>query len=375
MKLSADGFVCVLDSEGKVLCHPQLRKMPEMRGMPMADAVLEQENGERVTLGKADATRTLAGRVVMTEGQMHYVATEAIPSIGGRLTVHQPEHGLAAAGTLATRGFVVPGALAGGSVLILTTLIGSLLMRRHDAALERVNEALEEEVKRRIAQALHTRDALITGLAKLADFRDNDTGAHLDRIAEYSVLLGEALRGRFPEIDDAWIATLRVASSLHDIGKVGIPDAVLLKPGRITLEERAVIEKHPLMGTDTLIAVREAMGEDALVEMSLRVALYHHERWDGKGYPMGVAAEQIPLEARVVALADVYDALTSKRVYKDAMPHGTVVGMILEGAGTQFDPAVVEAFGRIAGSFDEVRARLQPGQDEDGGPVAQAEAA
>jgi len=360
VRLSADGFLCVLDSEGKILCHPELRNNPSLRGMPMAGAVLEQGNGERVTLGAASQSRTLAGRVVMREGETHYVATEAVPSIHGRLTVHQPERGLAAVGTLATRGFLVPGAVAGSAVLILTTLIGSVLMRRHDRALERVNEGLEAELRRRVAKALHTRDAIITGLAKLADFRDNDTGAHLDRIAEYSVLLASALREQFTEIDDPWIATLRVASSLHDIGKVGIPDEVLLKPGRLTPEERAIMEQHPSIGTDTLIAVRKTMGEDPLVEMSLRVALYHHERWDGAGYPMKLAGAAIPLEARIVALADVYDALTSKRVYKDAIPHAEVVGVLRDGAGTQFDPAVVEGFLRVEGLFELVAARLRP---------------
>lgn len=360
VKLSADGFVCVLDSEGKVLCHPELRKSPEMRGMPMAGAVLEQEDGVRVALGAASRERTLAGRVAMGENETHYVATEAVPSINGRLTVHQPQAGLAAAGQMATKGFVVPGALAGAGVLIVTTLIGSMLMRRHDRAIEAVNDGLEAEVKRRVAKGLRTRDALVTGLAKLADFRDNDTGTHLDRIAEYAVLLARTLRERFPEIDEAWIETLRVASAMHDIGKVGVPDAILLKPGRFTPEERAEMEKHPTIGCDTLIAVRETMGEDALVEMSLRVALYHHERWDGAGYPTKLAGEAIPLEARIVALADVYDALTSRRVYKDAMPHPQAALLIREGAGTQFDPVVVEAFGRVEAAFDEARARLQP---------------
>jgi putative two-component system response regulator len=361
VKLSADGFVCVLDGEGKVLCHPQLRKMPELLGMPMAGAVLEQEDGEKVALGQASRDRTLAGRLVVTGNETHYVATEALPSINGRLTVHQPQKGLAVAGQMATRGFVVPGAIAGTGVLVVTTLIGSFLMRRHDRALEVVNEGLEAEVCRRVAKGLRTRDALITGLASLADYRDTDTGTHLDRIVEYCALLADAMRATCSEISDHWIATLRVAATLHDIGKVGIPDAILLKPGRLTPEERAAMEKHPLIAADTLIAVRNTMGQDPLVERSLRVALYHHERWDGTGYPMKLAGDEIPLEARIVALADVYDALTSRRVYKDALPHPAAVQAIRAGSGTQFDPAVVAAFLRIEHAFDEVRSRLQAG--------------
>lgn len=359
IKLSSDGFVCVLDAEGKVLCHPDLRRVPEMRGMPMNDAVLMTADHGQVRLGSApDAP--LAGAMDMGEGETHMVATTALPSIRGRLTVHQPQSGLASAGEIATDGIWIPFVAVGGVVVVLTGLIGHALVRRHDKVLEQVNEHLEHELQLRIVQSLHTRDALIRGLAKLADYRDTDTGTHLDRIAEYSALLADELRGSFPEITDAWIATLRTASSLHDIGKVGIPDAVLLKPGRFTPEEREIMERHPAIGTDTLIAVRETMGKDELVEMSVRVTLYHHERWDGKGYPMGLSGEMIPLEARIVALADVYDALTSKRVYKDAMAHDRVVDIIREGTGTQFDPAVVEAFLRVQDRFDTIRARLQP---------------
>lgn len=120
------------------------------------------------------------------------------------------------------------------------------------------------------------------------------------------------------------------------------------------------MERHPIIGTDTLIAVHKTMGHDDLVEMSIRITLYHHERWDGKGYPTGLAGEDIPLEARIVAVADVYDALTSKRVYKDAVPHDKVVQIIRDGAGTQFDPTLIEAFLKVAQTFNQVRSRLQP---------------
>ena len=247
-----------------------------------------------------------------------------------------------------------------GCVSLLATGVAlALLVRAHGSRLRAINASLEEEVGLRVGQLLRTRNAMIFGLAKLADFRDTDTGEHLDRICHYCTLLARELKKTEARITDDWIENLALASAMHDIGKVGVPDAILLKPGKFTPEERAEMEKHPNIGCDTLIAVRETMGEDALVEMSLRVALYHHERWDGNGYPMKMAGEAIPLEARIVALADVYDALTSKRVYKDAMPHAKAAAMIREGAGTQFDPAVVEAFSRIEAAFDEARERLQ----------------
>lgn len=256
---------------------------------------------------------------------------------------------------------IVAGAL-GVAILGLTGLATASLMRRHDEDMDAINAGLEAQVRGRVEQAMGTRDALISGLAKLAEFRDSDTGAHLDRIAAYSALLARAMRQKRPEITEDWIAMLRVASSMHDIGKVGIADAVLLKPGRLTQEERQQMQQHPAFGTDTLILVRERMGPDPLIEMSIRVTLYHHERWDGTGYPMKLAGTQIPLEARILALADVYDALTSRRSYKEPIPHAAAAGIIRDGTGTHFDPEVVEAFGRVEGEFDGARERMRTGE-------------
>lgn len=220
------------------------------------------------------------------------------------------------------------------------------------------------ETARRQKEVLKSRDALIFGLAKLAEYRDTDTGTHLERIASYSALLADAMRDRYSFIDDSWVETLRVASSMHDIGKVGIPDNILQKPGRLTDEERTVIERHPTLGAEVLTSIREKLNEDPLMDMSISITASHHERWDGKGYQKGLKQEEIDLSARVISVADVYDALTSKRVYKEAMPHEEAVRIIREGRGTQFDPDIVDAFERIADQFDSVRAATQDvGQD------------
>lgn len=216
-----------------------------------------------------------------------------------------------------------------------------------------------QEAEERQRSRVETRNTLIFGLAKLAEYRDTDTGAHLVRISEYAAVLGDALRDEFDEIDEAWIDTLRVASSLHDIGKVGIPDAVLKKAGRLTDDEREVIQQHTALGADALHAIRGRHGEDDLLEMSEAIAVAHHERWDGKGYPNGVAGDQIPLAARIISVADVYDALTSVRVYKPAMPHEQAAQIITEARGTQFDPAVVDAFVRQGETFDAIRRQHQ----------------
>ncbi len=224
--------------------------------------------------------------------------------------------------------------------------------------------ALKEAAERQ-KLIVAARDTLIFGLAKLAEYRDTDTGTHLERISEYTAVLADALRRDFPQIGDDWIQTLRVASSMHDIGKVGIPDRVLQKPGRLDDDERKVMQEHPGIGSETLRAIRQRAGagggdgadDDPLLAMSGEIAIAHHERWDGAGYPNRTAGDAIALSARIIAVADVYDALTSARVYKQAMSHAEARRIIREGRGTQFDPAVVDAFDRIEACFDEVRRR------------------
>ena len=210
------------------------------------------------------------------------------------------------------------------------------------------SRAYAESEKRRMlaerkSEVLEARNTLIFALAKLAESRDSDTGEHLERIAAYSRVLAEQLRASHPELSDVWILNLQLASSLHDIGKVGIPDAVLLKPGRLTAEERIIIERHPAIGADALDSIIARQPDDHLLRMARNIAASHHERWDGGGYPAKISGRDIPLEARIVSVADVYDALTSKRVYKPPMEHAQALALIVAGAGTQFDPQIVEA--------------------------------
>lgn len=205
------------------------------------------------------------------------------------------------------------------------------------------------------------RNALIFGLAKLADSRDPDSGAHLERLSVFSQMLARQMQamGLHEEITDEWVRELRLAAALHDIGKVGVADSALRKAGPLDEAERREIERHPQIAADTLLAIYQTMGEDTLIALSVQVALYHHEKWDGSGYPFRLKGEGIPLAARVVAVADVYDALTSERVYKSAMPHDEACVVINEGAGAHFDPGVVDAFNVVAEGFVGVRARLE----------------
>ena len=208
---------------------------------------------------------------------------------------------------------------------------------------------------------LEGRDMMIFSLAKLAESRDTDTGSHLERIREYSKVLATELMNwpKFECIVDAqFVELIYLTSPLHDIGKVGIPDSVLLKPGKLTSEEFEVMKRHTLIGGETLSASANAYPEASFIKMALDITLNHHERWDGTGYPFRLRGEQIPLCARIVAIADVYDALTTKRVYKDAYTHEEAVRIIYDSRGTHFDPDLVDAFAIVEEQMRVIRARL-----------------
>ena len=256
---------------------------------------------------------------------------------------------------------------AGMAVLLVLAITGvglTFIVNGYDSTLMRFNRMLEGEVERRTRQGLAIRNGLIFGLAKLADYRDTDTGRHLERICRYCELLATQLTTSHPEIDRAWIDRLKLASSMHDIGKVGIPDHILLKAGPLDTDERAQMEMHATIGADTLIAIRQHVGDDELLNMSVQVALCHHEKFDGTGYPSRLSGEEIPLAARIVALADVYDALTSKRVCKPPMTHERAVAIISEGRGRHFDPVIVDAFMAVHVQFDQSRVSLQTSDGE-----------
>lgn len=212
--------------------------------------------------------------------------------------------------------------------------------------------------------ALEGRDVTIFTLAKLAESRDPETGAHLERMREYCRILGSqlALEERNQDVlDGEYVQLLYLTSPLHDIGKVGIPDSVLLKPGRLTPEEFEVMKQHTVIGGKTLDAALRARPEVDFLTMGRDIAWTHHEWFDGSGYPLGLKGEQIPLSGRIVALADVYDALTTKRVYKPAFSHEDAKSIILKQEGSHFDPKVVGAFLSSEHRFLEVRERLGDG--------------
>jgi len=224
-----------------------------------------------------------------------------------------------------------------------------------------LNRNLEKLVVERTQELTRTQDTTILCLAGLAETRDPETGMHIERTRIYVKALAVALQDhpRFrDELDDKTIQLLFKSVPMHDIGKVGIPDSVLLKPGKLSAREWEMMKKHPILGGDALRRAEEQLGKDSFLRLASEIAYYHHERWDGGGYPFGKKGEEIPIAARFMALADVYDALVSKRVYKEAFSHEKAKQIILESRGTHFDPAVVDAFIRVEKKFNEISKEL-----------------
>ena len=206
-----------------------------------------------------------------------------------------------------------------------------------------------------------TRDITIFAMARLAEARDPETGAHLERVRNFARILADDLsrQPKFQQVVDAgFVQLLYQTSPLHDIGKIAIPDHVLLKPGRLDPEEYEIMKAHASLGAQTLAAAIEEFPEAAFLRMAHEIALSHHEKWDGSGYPFGLKGEAIPLSGRITALADVYDALTSRRVYKAASEHGVARSIILGGRGLHFDPSLIDAFLRREGEFRAVATRF-----------------
>jgi cyclic di-GMP phosphodiesterase len=213
--------------------------------------------------------------------------------------------------------------------------------------------------------SLESRDMVVFAMAQLAESRDRETGKHLERVRKYAQLLTRRLL-TFPEfadrIDDRFAQLIYETSPLHDIGKVGIPDAILLKQGKLNPQEFAIMQTHTTLGAATLDAALQKFPDADFLKFARDIVACHHEWYDGSGYPGGLKGEAIPLCARIVAVADVYDACTSNRVYRAAMPHDEAVKIIANGAGTHFDPVIVAAFLELADDFSYVCRELADAQ-------------
>lgn len=232
---------------------------------------------------------------------------------------------------------------------LLLRVRNNLQLSLASQALQRERDLLEVKVLQRTEQLGASYQAVIRCLTRAAGYKDNETGNHIMRIGESAALLARAYGMDLP-----WVELLRQAAPMHDVGKIGIPDSILSKPGRLTEEERTVMNTHAQIGHDIL----QDADPSPLLSLAAEIALHHHERWDGSGYPQGLAGEAIPLSARIVALCDVYDALRSPRPYKTAWPVEKAQAFIREQAGKHFDPQLVQLMESLFEHIEGVQSRL-----------------
>jgi putative two-component system response regulator len=237
---------------------------------------------------------------------------------------------------------------------VLARIKTHLQLRHLQVELVSHNLDLERRIGEQVKAVTASQLATIFALAKLAEARDDDTGQHIERVRTLSRLLAERMREmrlQVTQLTSAFIDDVCQTASLHDIGKVGTPDGILLKPGSLTMAEFAEMRKHCVLGASTLAVVLKRYPDNQFLRMGVDVARSHHEKWDGSGYPDGLAGPSIPLAARIVAVADVYDALTSRRCYRAAFSHEETSQMIRQGRASHFDPDVVTAFESLDGPF------------------------
>ena len=247
--------------------------------------------------------------------------------------------------------------------IVLARVRSQLALKASSDFLRDKNEYLEAEVVKRTREVSAIQDVTILAMASLAETRDSDTGNHIRRTQHYVRSLARKLSSH-PKFKDyltpATIAMLYKSAPLHDIGKVGIPDRILLKPGKLTPEEFEIMKTHTTLGRDAIAHAEQELGTDvAFLTMAKEIAYSHQEKWDGSGYPQGLAGDAIPISARLMAIADVYDALISRRVYKAAMPHAQAVEIIAMGKGRHFDPDMVDAFVDIQDHFNAIASTYQ----------------
>jgi putative two-component system response regulator len=242
--------------------------------------------------------------------------------------------------------------------IVLARVHAHLMLKAHSDFLRDKSAYLESEVAKRTAEVQAIQDVTIMAMASLAETRDNETGAHIRRTQLYVRRLAEQLQHhpRFSAyLTERTIELLYKSAPLHDIGKVGIPDGILLKPERLTSDEFEVMKSHARLGRTAIEEAERRLGMQVdFLTLAKEIAYGHHEKWDGTGYPEGLRGDTIPISARLMALADVYDALISKRVYKPAYSHQESCRIVSEGRGTHFDPDVADAFAAVADDFHQI---------------------
>lgn len=314
----------------------------------------------------ADPAKPRRGEIVLRDGP-HIAVAYALENGQGHVLIHLPT------ANLARRSAAMVGFLPAIGVMtffwtcaLLSIAVYVVLTRLHED-MNRERSRSATDALRQAQNLVRTRDAVIFGLAKLAESRDPDTGDHLERISVYCTTLATALR-RHPkyqaQVTPAFVRVIRISSALHDIGKVGVEDRILLKPGPLTLDERAFMQAHTTIGGECLREIEQRLGGSNFLQMAREIAFCHHEKWDGTGYPKGLAGAAIPLSARIVAIADIYDALSSRRVYKEALTHEACLAVICNETGKKLDPDLVELWMTVESKFRNIAGKYADGARE-----------
>lgn len=254
--------------------------------------------------------------------------------------------------------------------IVRARIATQLQLKKARQLLQDQNGRLEQMVAERTRQLERMQDAIIMAMASLAETRDNETGNHIRRTQAYVVALARQLQThpRFREVlTDDNIELLSKSAPLHDLGKVGVPDRILLKPGKLDPDEFEIMKRHTVYGRDAIRAVESYLGgSNSFLAFAREIAYSHQEKWDGSGYPEGLRGDAIPVSARLMAVADVYDALISRRVYKSAFSHEEAVRIMREGRGSHFDPDVLDAFLAIEARFRDIALEFRDEDDAAG---------
>jgi HD-GYP domain-containing protein (c-di-GMP phosphodiesterase class II) len=374
------GNVLIVDPQWRVLFpRNDVEERAALDGSPGPPIEWIPEKDESGNVVERLQGQLARGKVNLPDGP-HLAVAGPLSKKQGYVLIHRP------VAEFEARSAALAGSLPAISMMtflwtgaLLSIAVYMILARVHDE-LDRERSRSATDTLRQTQSLVRTRDAVIFGLAKLADSRDPDTGDHLERISIYSTTLAMAVQ-RHPkfrdEITPAFIRLIGISSALHDIGKVGIGDPILLKRGPLTPEERSAMQTHARIGGERLQKIEQHLGGSNFLQMAREIAFAHHERWDGSGYPAGLSGTAIPLSARLVAIADIYDALSSRRVYKDAFPHEKCVRIIREEAGKHLDPDLVEVWLTIEPKFRSVGRKyaddaVETARDPSGIPVPAA---
>ncbi len=346
----------LVDAQWRVLASDRHEKLGPVTAWTPADQDAREAQGSR------------SGRITLPDG--HHLAVASPLDHGlGYLIAHVPESSLAESRSDLTSPLPAMALLTLLWSCVPVGILIYMVARHWQEAMNQERQTAQADAMRQTYELVRTRDAIIVGLAKLAESRDPETGDHLERIAAYSTLLAASLaeHPRFrDQITPTFVKLIGSSSVLHDIGKVGVPDSILLKRGPLTDSERAVMQLHSGVGGQCLREIERKMGSSSYLKMAREIALHHHERWDGSGYPQGLSGEDIPLAARIVSLADVYDALSTRRVYKAAIPHERCVAIIREESGCHFDPNIVDVWLTIEGQYQDIARRYAATRDKPG---------